>query len=58
MTWLEARDAAGPRTVAILPVGAMEAHGPHLPLDTDVIIAQAMAEAKPILKNWNPFWKR
>jgi creatinine amidohydrolase len=45
MTWLEARDAAGPRTVAILPVGAMEAHGPHLPLDTDVIIAQAMARA-------------
>jgi creatinine amidohydrolase len=45
MTWLEARDAAGPRTVAILPVGAVEAHGPHLPLDTDVIIAQAMARA-------------
>lgn len=45
MTWLEARDAVGPRTVAILPVGAVEAHGPHLPLDTDVIIAQAMARA-------------
>lgn len=45
MTWLEARDAAGPRTVAILPVGAVEAHGPHLPLDTDVIIAQAMARS-------------
>lgn len=33
------------RTVAILPVGAIEAHGPHLPLGTDVIIAQAMARA-------------
>ena len=45
MTWEEARDAAGPGSVAILPVGAVEAHGPHLPLETDVIIAQAMARA-------------
>jgi creatinine amidohydrolase len=45
MTWEEARDAGGPGSVAILPVGAIEAHGPHLPLETDVIIAQAMARA-------------
>jgi creatinine amidohydrolase len=45
MTWEEARDAAGARSAAILPVGAIEAHGPHLPLETDVIIAQAMARA-------------
>jgi creatinine amidohydrolase len=45
MTWEEARDSVGPRSVAILPVGAVEAHGPHLPLETDVIIAQAMARA-------------
>jgi len=44
MTWEEARDAAA-GAVAVLPVGAIEAHGPHLPLDTDVIIAQAMARA-------------
>jgi creatinine amidohydrolase len=31
--------------LAILPVGATEAHGPHLPLGTDVIIAEAMARA-------------
>lgn len=31
------------RAIAILPVGATEAHGPHLPLATDVIIADAMA---------------
>lgn len=31
------------RAVAILPLGAIEAHGPHLPLATDVIIAEAMA---------------
>ena len=31
--------------IAILPVGAIEAHGPHLPLMTDVIIARGMAAA-------------
>lgn len=43
MTWeeLAARPKAG--LVAILPVGATEAHGPHLPLGTDVIIAEAMS---------------
>ncbi len=45
MTWEEAGDAAGPGSAAILPVGAIEAHGPHLPLETDVIIAQAMARS-------------
>jgi creatinine amidohydrolase len=29
--------------VALLPVGATEAHGPHLPLATDVIIAEGTA---------------
>ncbi len=45
MTWPEARAAFGPRTVAILPVGSTEPHGPHLPLDTDVTIALAMARS-------------
>ena len=31
--------------VVILPIGAIEAHGPHLPLQADVIIARAMAAA-------------
>lgn len=42
-TWEEVRDLDPPPSVAILPIGAIEAHGPHLPLDTDVIIAEAMA---------------
>lgn len=45
MTWEEVRDLDRGRTVAILPVGAVEAHGPHLPLSTDVLIARAMARA-------------
>src|SRR5437867_12718954 len=27
------------RVVALLPIGSTEPHGPHLPLDTDVIIS-------------------
>ena len=43
LTWEEVRDLDRTKAVAILPVGAVEAHGPHLPLATDVIIAEAMA---------------
>jgi len=32
------------RSVLLLPIGSMEQHGPHLPLDTDAILAQALAE--------------
>lgn len=45
MTFEEARALDRARAVPILPVGAIEAHGPHLPLGTDVIIAEAMAAA-------------
>jgi creatinine amidohydrolase len=44
LTWPEARDAFAAGAVAILPVGATEAHGPHLPLDTDVHIAIGAAD--------------
>jgi creatinine amidohydrolase len=42
MTWKEVAALDLERTVALLPVGALEAHGPHLPLATDGIIAEAM----------------
>jgi creatinine amidohydrolase/Fe(II)-dependent formamide hydrolase-like protein len=45
MTWTEVRALTAGRTVAILPTGAVEAHGPHLPLGTDIVIAEAMARA-------------
>lgn len=43
LTWPEARALFEKDPVALLPVGATEAHGPHLPLDTDVTIATAQA---------------
>lgn len=45
LTWVDVRDLDGARVVALLPIGAVEAHGPHLPLATDVIIARAWAES-------------
>ncbi len=43
MTWTEAAGVLQKRPVGLLPVGAIEAHGTHLPLDTDVIIATGTA---------------
>ncbi len=40
-TWTDV-DGPAPRTV-LLPVGSLEQHGPHLPLDTDARIAAAVA---------------
>lgn len=43
LTWPQARALFHDRTVAIVPIGATEPHGPHLPLDTDVTIALAQS---------------
>jgi creatinine amidohydrolase len=42
-TWPEIRDAVAGRRVAVLPVGTIEQHGPHLPLITDVLTATEMS---------------
>jgi creatinine amidohydrolase len=40
MTWTEVDEAMKKdRPVALVPVGATEAHGPHLPVSTDTVIA-------------------
>ncbi|MFT4230005.1 MAG: creatininase family protein, partial [Microbacterium sp.] len=33
------------RSIAVVPIGAIEHHGPHLPLRTDALIAEAVAAA-------------
>jgi creatinine amidohydrolase len=43
LTWKEACEAIRSQAVMILPVGSTEAHGPHLPLATDVIISEEMS---------------
>jgi len=43
LSWEELRDEAAGGAIALLPVGSTEAHGPHLPLDTDVAIAREVA---------------
>jgi creatinine amidohydrolase len=45
MTWLDIKEAmaAGKRRV-LLVVGAMEQHGPHLPIGTDTFLGHALAE--------------
>ncbi|MGH9585479.1 MAG: creatininase family protein [Acidobacteriaceae bacterium] len=42
MTWQDI-DRLDRSTVAIVPFGAMEQHGAHLPLETDALIGQEMA---------------
>jgi len=43
MTWTEVDQAMKDRPVALVPVGATQAHGPHLPVSTDSVIATEMA---------------
>jgi len=42
--WPEIGAAEPARWIAVLPLAATEQHGPHLPLGTDVMIAQAYLE--------------
>jgi len=43
LTWKEGRSLFHERQVALVPVGATEQHGPHLPLGTDFMIVSAIA---------------
>ncbi|WMY77207.1 mycofactocin biosynthesis peptidyl-dipeptidase MftE [Citricoccus sp. I39-566] len=46
-TWPEVRPESfgGRAPILVVPVGALEQHGPHLPLDTDAAVAAAIAAA-------------
>jgi mycofactocin system creatininase family protein len=41
---LSSLDIEGTRPVIVVPIGSCEQHGPHLPLGTDTLIAEALAE--------------
>ncbi len=57
MSWPEAEDALRIIDTALLPVGAIEQHGPHLPLDVDASdaeylatsVAKACSDPKPLV---------
>src|SRR5215467_14692859 len=40
LPWTEIREFARQKAVALLPIGSTEAHGPHLPLNVDVLVAE------------------
>ncbi len=43
LSWLEAKERLAQTDLALLPVGAIEQHGPHLPLDVDAWDADYLA---------------
>jgi creatinine amidohydrolase len=51
LTWPEINDAVDLGKVCILPCGAVEQHGPHLPLDVDLVcpggVAKGAGQAMP-----------
>jgi creatinine amidohydrolase/Fe(II)-dependent formamide hydrolase-like protein len=63
LTWPEVEARLKEMDVAILPVGSIEQHGPHLPLDTDAFdaeylalrIAEACSDPKPLVLPLIPY---
>jgi creatinine amidohydrolase len=45
MTWPEVKEAAEAGRAVLQPLAAIEQHGPHLPVDTDNLIARSLCEA-------------
>ena len=57
LTWVDSFLLPKDRTVVFLPVGAIEEHGPHLPLATDAIGADELASATAThFKEARPHW--
>jgi creatinine amidohydrolase len=44
MTWEEVNSAVEQRRVVLIPVGQLEVHGPHLPIDVDVVQVNHVCE--------------
>lgn len=45
LRWTQIAELLDPRSIVIQPMGAIEQHGPHLPINTDQVIADAVANA-------------
>ncbi|HEX9103260.1 MAG TPA: creatininase family protein, partial [Polyangia bacterium] len=44
LTWRDAEALKARAPIALVPIGSTEAHGPHLPLATDAILSEELAE--------------
>lgn len=63
LTWEEASERTRETDIALLPVGAIEQHGPHLPLDVDAFdadylarkVAEACSDPKPLVMPLVPY---
>lgn len=44
LTAEESAQRIGPGSIILLPIGAVEQHGPHLPLSTDLVLVDAFAD--------------
>lgn len=45
LRWIQIAQLLGPRSIIVQPLGAIEQHGPHLPLNTDQVIADEVSRA-------------
>jgi creatinine amidohydrolase len=50
LTFPEVSRKLGPASILCLPMGAIEQHGAHLPLNTDVIVAEGVTRA--LIERW------
>ena len=50
LTFLEISNRLSKRSILCLPIGSLEQHGPHLPLNTDVVLAEGLTER--IILRW------
>ncbi|MFH1420055.1 MAG: creatininase family protein [Planctomycetota bacterium] len=63
LTWPQARRRLREVDIALLPVGSIEQHGPHLPLDTDAFdarylahrVGEACSDPKPLVLPLIPY---
>ena len=45
LRWTQIAELLDERSIIVQPVGAIEQHGPHLPINTDYVVADAVARA-------------
>src|SRR5471030_1028449 len=50
LTFLEISKFLSERSILCLPIGSIEQHGPHLPLNTDVVLAEGFTRL--IISRW------